>query len=409
MDLSLGAEYDAFREEVRGFLKENWPPRGPDETLSETEQVGRFRAKAIDAGYLARSIPKKYGGSGQPLDLVKSAAIEDAFRSAGAPEDPADLGYALLIPTLLECGEEWQKEKFIPPTVRGEIRWCQGYSEPGAGSDLASVQTRGEVVGDEWVINGQKIWTSTAEVADYIFCLVRTEPEQAKHAGISYLLIDMHQPGIEVRPLKQMTGLTGFNEVFFTDAKTPKDWIIGERGGGWKVSRSTLKHERSGLRDIGDATAMLEPLVSLVKNSTKDGRPAIEHPEVRQKLAELEGSMLASAYSLQYRASKVLKGENPGRIALMAKLIRTDSYQEVVKLALDLVGDDALLMGGAQSEAISMGFEPPDRPTESAEWVAGFMGSLGFVSAGGTSNVQRNLIAEHGLGLPRDLAAQRSK
>ena len=153
---------------------------------------------------------------------------------------------------------------------------------------------------------------------------------------------------------------------------------------------------------------MLAPLVALVKNSTKEGRPAIEHPEVRQKLAEIEGSMRASAYSLYYRSDKILKGENPGRIALMAKLIRTDIYQEVVRLAIDLVGDDALLMGSA-NESISLGFVPPNHPTETAEWVSGFMGSLGGVSAGGGTNIQRNLIAEHGLGLPRDLAAQRSK
>ena len=407
MDLNYGTEYEAFSEEVDTFLAENWNPETNQGTPT-TERIKEFRVKAIAAGYLARSIPTQYGGSGQALDLIKNAIISERFRAVGAPEDPADLGFALLIPTLLEVGEEWQKEQFIPPTVRGEIRWCQGYSEPGSGSDLASLQTRGELVGDEWVINGQKIWTSTAEVCDYIFCLVRTEPEHAKHAGISYLLVDMHQPGVEVRPLKQMTGNSGFNEVFFTDAKTPKGWIVGERGEGWRVTKATLKHERSGLREIGDATAMLAPLVTLAKNRTLNGRPATDQPEVRQKIAEIEGGMLANACALRFRASKVLKGQDPGRIALMAKLNRTDSYQEVVKLAIELVGDDALLLGGAE-ESISLGFEAPVCPTESAEWVSGFMGSLGFVSAGGSSNIQRNLIAEYGLGLPRDLAAQRSK
>jgi len=408
MDLSYGAEYEDFREEVRAFLAANWAEQVADDGVPEEERIKQFRAKAVAAGYLSRAIPRKYGGSEQALDLIKNAVISEEFRWAGAPEDPSDLGYALLLPTLLECGEEWQKEKFIPPTLRGEIRWCQGYSEPGAGSDLASLQTRAELMGDEWVINGQKIWTSTAEHADYMFGLIRTEPDQSKHAGISYLLIDMHQPGVEVRPLKQMTGNDGFNEVFLTDARTPRDWIVGKRGEGWKVSRATLKHERSGLRDIGDATTMLAPLVALAKNSVKDGRPALEHPEVRQKLAEIEGTMLASAYSLYHRASRSLKGENPGRIQLMAKLIRTDIYQDVTKLAIELVGDDALLMGAAD-EGISLGFLPPEHPSESGEWVAGFMGSLGGVSAGGSSNIQRNVIAEHGLGLPRDLAAQRSK
>ena len=165
---------------------------------------------------------------------------------------PRGIGTMMLVPTLLERGEEWQKEKWVGPTILGEVVWCQGYSEPGSGSDLASLKTRGVLDGDEWVINGQKIWTSGAHRADYMFCLVRTEPEAQKHAGISYLLIDMKQPGIDVRPLKQMTGTAEFNEVFLNDVRTPKDWIVGKRGEGWLVSRTTLKHERNS---IGDASA----------------------------------------------------------------------------------------------------------------------------------------------------------
>ena len=240
MDLSYGEEYEAFRKEVQAFLADHWPPKGKAADLPQNEQVDHFREAAIAAGYLAPAKPRKYGGSEQAPDALKASVIGEEFRKRKAPMDPLGLGVGLLVPTLLEKGTEWQKEKFVRATMHGHIRWCQGYSEPGSGSDLASLQTRGELVGDEWVINGQKIWTSGAQFADYCFCLVRTEPEESKHAGISYLLIDMHQPGVEVRPLRQMTGHSGFNEVFFTDARTPKDWIVGERGEGWIVSLSLI-------------------------------------------------------------------------------------------------------------------------------------------------------------------------
>ena len=403
MDLSYGEEYEEFRREVQAFLAENWPSWGDEAQLPQNEQIDRFRERGVAAGYLSRSIPRKYGGSEQEADSSKAAVIGEEFRRAGAPMDLLGGGVSLLVPTLLERGEEWQKEKFIKPTIRGHIRWCQGYSEPGSGSDLASLQTKGELVGDEWLINGQKIWTTGAQFADYCFCLVRTEPEQPKHAGISYLLIDMHQPGIEVRPLKQMTGNSGFNEVFFTDARTPRDWIVGKRGEGWLVSRTTLKHERSGLTNVGQATGQLPALVSLARRTMRDGRPAIEDPEVRQKLAEIEGYMKANEYSLYYRAARGRKGQDAGRIQLMAKLIRTDIGQEVAKLAMELIGDDGLLAGGGGELGVREG------PQDNRGWVTSYMGSLGGAIAAGSSNIQRNIIGERGLGLPRDQAAQRSK
>ncbi len=402
MDLSYGEAYEAFRKEVQAFLAENWPPRAEAAELPRKDQVDRFRDRAVDAGYLARSIPRKYGGSEQPPDALRASVIGEEFRKLRAPMDPVGLGVGLLVPTLLERGTDWQKEKFIRPTLRGHIRWCQGYSEPGSGSDLASLQTKGKLAGDEWVINGQKIWTSGAQIADYCFCLVRTEPEQPKHAGISYMLIDMHQPGVEVRPLRQMTGHSGFNEVFFTDARTPKDWIVGERGEGWLVSRTTLKHERSGLMNVGQATGQLPALVKLARRSLRDGRPAVEDPEVRQKLAEIEGYMKANEYALYYRATRGRKGRDAGRIQLMAKLIRSEITQEVAKLAMELIGDDGLLAGGGE-----LGMR--ERPSDNRGWVSSYMGSLGGAIAAGSSNIQRNVIGERGLGLPRDWAAQRSK
>ncbi len=406
MDLSYSEDYEIFRKEVQAFLAKSWPPHSDGATGpsagTRAEQSDQFRGVAIEAGYLARSVPKKYGGGEQPADVLRAAIIREEFRKVRAPLDVVGLGVGLLVPTLLERGEEWQREKFIEPTIRGWVRWCQGYSEPGSGSDLASLQTKAEIVGDEWVINGQKIWTSGAHLADYCFCLCRTEPDQPKHAGISYLLIPMKQAGVDVRPLKQMTGAKGFNEVFFTDAKTPADWIVGKRGEGWFVSRTTLKHERNGLLNVEAAAAALPRLLDLARTKTRNGRPAIEDTEIRQRLAAIEGYMRANQYSLFRRVSKAAKGESAGPIDLMAKICRSEINHMVSKLAYDLLEEEGLY-------APSPSAEWREGATDAAGWVSSFMGSLGGAIAAGSTNIQRNVIAERGYGLPRDWAAQRSK
>ncbi len=402
MDLRYTDEYEAFRTEVRSFLKDNWPLKGADAELPAEAGAARFRERAIAAGYLARAIPKAYGGSEQAPDVLKATIISEELRKARAPGEAMGLGPSLLVPTLLDHGTDWQREKFIGPTMRGEIRWCQGYSEPGSGSDLASLQTRAEISGDQWLINGQKIWTSGAQGADYMFCLCRTEPDAPKHAGISYLLIDMKQPGIEVRPLKQITGDSHFNEVFFTDAKTPADWIVGERGQGWIVSRSTLKHERNMIGNASRTGGLFNSVVRLAKQTTKNGKPAIEDPAVRKRLAELEGYVLAHKYSGYRLLTLSARGQDPGIMQSMNKLFTTNFGHEIARLSLDLIGDGGLV---APSAGRQMGGVVDDR----GGWVNQYMGSLGSAIAGGTANIQRNIIAERGLGLPRDKAAETSK
>ncbi len=401
MDLEYGPELEAFRTEVADFLAASWPPKGEDAEGSREEAAARFRAKATATGYLNRSIPKKYGGGEQPADVLKAAVIREEFTRAHAPMEARGIGTMMLVPTLLERGEEWMKEKWVEPTITGEVRWCQGYSEPGSGSDLASLKTRGELDGDDWVINGQKIWTSGAQTAHYMFCLVRTEADAPKHAGISYLLIDMDQPGIDVRPLKQMDGNADFNEVFMSDVRTPKDWIVGKRGEGWNVSRTTLKHERNSIGAAQQAEMMFAGLVGLAKGATKNGRPAIEDSEVRQKLAEIEGAVAAHKYAGYYQLTKSSRGESPGLMQMMNKLNSTNIGHEIAKLALDLLEDDGL-MGGGDRTAGAM-------PSGADAWISQYMWSLGIAVAGGTANIQRNVIAERGLGLPRDAAADRSK
>jgi alkylation response protein AidB-like acyl-CoA dehydrogenase len=403
VDLRYGPEYEAFRAEVKAFLSEHWPLRGDEAKQGLAEQATLFRRRAIAAGYLARSISKAYGGSEQPGDPLRAAVIREEFMRVRAPMDPPGIGTMMLVPTLLEKGAEWQKQKWVPGTILGTIQWCQGYSEPGSGSDLASLKTRGELVGDEWVINGQKIWTSGAKTADFMFCLVRTEPDAPKHAGISYLLIDMKQPGIDVRPLKQMTGSADFNEVFLSDVRTPKDWIVGKRGEGWLVSRTTLKHERDSIGNAAMTEVLFKGLVKLARESTRGGRPAIQDPAIRQRLAAIEGYVLSHKYSGYRQLTASLRGESVGILALMNKLHSTNIGQEVAKLAFDLLEADALTDPASSARLLGVA------PKTGAGWVGQFMASLGVAIAGGTANIQRNVIAERGLGLPRDWAAQSSK
>ncbi len=402
MDLSYGGEAENYREKVKEFLDASWPLEGEEKELSFNDQCTIFRRRATEAGFLYRNIPKKYGGSEQVSNPLHAQIIREEFSRRIAPTEARGIGTMMLVPTLLERGEEWQKEMFVERTILGEINWCQGYSEPGSGSDLASLKTRGELVDGEWVINGQKIWTTSAHEADYMFILVRTEPEASKHAGISYLLLDMKQPGVEVRPLRQMTGTIDFNEVFFTDAKTPENWIVGKRGEGWRVSRTTLKHERNSIGATSQTRAQFRNLVELARSVELKGRPAIEDESVRQRLAALEGYILSHRYSGFRQLSKDIAGEDPGIISMMMKLYSTNIGNEVSKLAMDLIGDAGMLAAG-QSKILSV----PKQKSQG--WIGQYMYSLGIAIAGGTANIQRNVIAERGLGLPRDSAADRSK
>ena len=401
MDLSYSTEAEAYRETVSSFLEANWPLKGKEKELSFDEQGTIFRDRATEAGFLYRSIPKQYGGSEQETDVLSAQVIREEFGKKWAPMEARGIGTMMLAPTLLERGEQWMKDRWVQKTLFGEIKWCQGYSEPGSGSDLASLKTRGELVGDEWVINGQKIWTTGAHEADFMFILVRTEPDASKHAGISYLLLDMNQPGIEVRPLKTMTGTVDFNEVFFNDARTPKDWIVGKRGEGWAVSRTTLKHERNSIGATEQTNAQFSRLKKLAQKTVIDGKPAIEREDIRERLSILEGHILAHKYSGFRQLTKDASGEDPGIIRLMTKLYSTEIGHLVSKLAMDLIGDDGLLgAGNARMGAI---------PSGNSAWIGQYMYSLGIAIAGGSANIQRNVIAERGLGLPRDAAADRSK
>jgi alkylation response protein AidB-like acyl-CoA dehydrogenase len=341
-------------------------------------------------------VPTRYGGSGQPVDVIRAQVIREEFGRARAPMEVGGNGVNMTIPTLLEKGTEEQRELFIRKTLEGDYVWGQGYSEPGSGSDLASVRTKGELSadGNTWIVNGQKIWTSQGGYATHMFMLVRTEPDAPKHDGITYLLIDLDQPGITRRPIRQMTGDTGdatFFEFFFDNAETPVSWQVSERGQGWYVSRTTLKHERAAIGSADGLGNQFRKLVELAKETGRSGDPLI-----RDRLAEIEGRVMAHRYSSFRLFSTSAAGEDAGRIQLMMKLLLTEIGHDMALLAQELIAEDGLIEP-------AKGGKGPRGPNK---WLNQIMGSLGNSIAGGASNIQRNIIGERGLGLPRDLALE---
>jgi alkylation response protein AidB-like acyl-CoA dehydrogenase len=394
MDLSFGPQYEELRREVEAFCRETWPAPGAD----ERDRAIAWRKRALAAGYLHRTIPKQYGGGGLAPDILAETVIRRAFDASGVPYRASAQGTHMLVPTLLECGSEAQRRAYIAKTLTGELNWCQGYSEPGSGSDLASLKASAVLRGEEWVINGQKIWTSNATVADMMFGLFRTEPDAPKHAGISYLLLNMRTPGIDVRPLRMMQGGEDFCEVFFDDVRVPAKNIVGKRGEGWKVSRSTLKHERMLIGDSAGAQLTFAGLVELAKRTTRNGQPAIRDPHVRQRLAEIEGYLAAQEYASARILTAIAKHREASVAAemLTAKLTATNIGQRIAKLAMDLLGERGLVEP-APDEA-EMGI----RRFTDGRWVSQYMMSLSTAIAGGASNIQRNIIGERLLGLPRD-------
>ncbi|MDB5428386.1 MAG: acyl-CoA dehydrogenase [Phenylobacterium sp.] len=386
MDLNETPEMAAFRSEVRGFLEAH---RG-DYAQGAANDGLAWQRLLIEHGYAARTIPREYGGFGAEPDILKGRIIAEEFIAAGAPRGMAGQGISMLVPTLLEVGSEEQKRRWIGPTLRGEIIWCQGYSEPGAGSDLASLQTKAVEDGDDFLISGSKIWTSTAAQAQMMFCLVRTEPQAAKHEGISYVLIPMDSPGIEVRPLKTMTGAAEFNEVFFTDVRVPKDQVVGGRGRGWFVANTTLKHERGMLGDPNATEARLNALIELMKAETVDGQRVIDNPVFRDRLMQLQGRVLAMKFNGLRLITSQLSQEPAGLAGLIVKLQGCELNHQLAALAIDALGELGIL------------YRDGPHLRAKGSWQRNYMFDLGLIIGGGTAQIQKNIIAERGLGLPRE-------
>ena len=405
MNLNYGPEYKNFKKEVISFCKKWEGVHFVDEAKSPLTPITKVGGKKITRtewqsilikeGYFARSIPKKYGGYGGESDVIKNRIIASEFSNHGVPSPMSGQGIDMLVPTLLELGTEQQKKQYIEKTLLGEIIWCQGYSEPNAGSDLASLQTKGELVDGNWVINGQKIWTSTAQYSQMMFCLVRTEPEAKKHAGISYLLIPMETPGIEVRPLVDMTLKAGFNEVFFTNVTIPEANIVGKRGEGWAVANATLTHERGSLTNPNATMNRVNSLINIMKKETINGKKLIDIPVYRDKLMILQAKVMAfQSNSLRVLSAKLNPGQDVKMAGMIQKYYGTELRHELEGFAVDVMGEIGTL------------YESSPHLRDKGSWQFLYMYYLGLIIGGGTSQIQKNIIAERGLGMPREPKVQ---
>ncbi len=393
MDLSFGEEDEAYRREVRAWLRKNLPKREADSGLVAIDDPRRVAAakawqrKLYDAGYLAIGWPKEHGGQG--ASIVRQTILNEELVVARAPGLIGALGLSMLGPTLIRLGTDEQKRRYLPKILTAEEVWCQGYSEPGSGSDLASLRTRAELDGDFFVVNGQKVWTSMAQFADWMFCLVRTDPSAPKHKGISYLLIDMTSPGITIRPLIQMTGQAGFNEVFFENVRVPRQNLVGNPNEGWTVANATLGFERNMLASTTRTQQLMGDLLRLAARRSQAGVKATRDPVVRQRLADLQIRVEAMKYHSLKQLSDGIHGRPAGIGASVNKLVTTELNHAICSAALDVLGSYGGLAKGSP--------HVEDR----GSWPVDFMYTLGLIIGGGTSQIQKNIIAERGLGMPR--------
>ena len=395
MDLQYSAKYRSLQEEVRSFIKEyrHLSPRTGGGRKRPDKRALDWQKLLLDRGFFARNIPKDYGGFGLPVDVMELSIIADEFSSAGISPGIMNQGISMLVPTLLEVGTKEQCARWIRPTIRGEVIWCQGYSEPGSGSDLAAAKTAARIEDGHFVINGQKIWTSSAHYADMMFLLCRTEADRGKHDGLSYLLVPMSTPGIEVRPLVTMTGRAEFNETFFTNVRVPVDQIVLGRGKGWQVANVTLKYERMLLGDANKLTHRLARVVELMKKATLDGCRFVDIPAYRERLLKLQGEVMAAKYHGLRLLTEQTKGEDSGVRRLIVKLNGTMIGSRLSSLAVDVLGS-----AGLPYEPLGEAVED----TESITWQIDNMYDIGLIIGGGSSNIQKNIIGERGLDLPRE-------
>ncbi len=402
MDLTYPPEADEFRAKVRAFLQEHlpagWQGIGALDHEAAAEFTEQWRQTLHANGYLALNWPKEVGGAG--LTPLESVVVAEEFARAGAPTGgPNDgFGITMLGNTMLRWGTDEQKRHYLPRILSGEDRWCQGYSEPAAGSDLGNLGCRAVLDGDEWVINGQKIWTSGGHLADHIFVLARTDPNAAKHRGITFLLVDMRQPGVEVRPIRMMSGDSEFNEVFFSDARCPKENVLGEVNGGWAVAMTLLGNERgagAAVQALG-FRGELDKLVRLAKE-----RGVTSDPTIRQRLVQAHTKVEIMRF-LSYKAlTAFLHGHQPGADASIGKLFWSHHHQQVTELAIDILGADALAPTG-QTPQRAFGCDAPGSPNDSANWAGVFYNARAGTIYAGTSQVQKGIVGEQILGLAKE-------
>jgi len=406
MDLLYPAEAEEFRVEIRAWLEANLPAGWFDEgfEMTDTERSAfnvEWPQKLFEGGWICATWPTEYGGKG--LTTMQGVVLAEEFAKARAPMRGDFFGDTLVGPTLLQWGTEEQKQEFLPGILKGQTRWCQGFSEPNSGSDLASLKTTAVLDGDEWVINGQKVWTTQGHHADYCFLLTRTDPDAPKHAGISYILVPMRQPGIEVRGIVQPDGTAEFCEVFFTNAKAPKDNVVGGVNNGWKVTNTTLGFERGQSATTGWRRFAEEYKAMLVAARE---RGVIDDPAIRQRLMQFYAKIqILRINGLRNLTSTVNNSKDMGSVILGAtnKMFWSEMHQRAMELALDIHGADALLIdAGPESWAATAARERrrPGYPT--SPMMSAFFFSRSETIWGGTSQIQRNIVGERVLGLPKE-------
>jgi alkylation response protein AidB-like acyl-CoA dehydrogenase len=390
MDLTLSPSEEEFRDEVRSWLQENHPGPEPDAGLDEVMGFRReWQRKLHEAGWAGISWPREYGGRGATMIEQAIFAAEATRQEAPAPANV--LGLAMGGPVVIAHGTEDQKARYLEPILTGEEIWCQGFSEPESGSDLASLKTRAVKDGDEWVVTGQKVWTTFAQYAKWCMLVARTDPDAPKHQGLTYFLMDMEQDGVQTRPLVQITGEGEFNEVFFEEARVPDENVVGGVGNGWAVAITTLMNERAGLAfgAISQIQNSLGRLGKLARETPANGGTAAEDPYFRQRIAQLHIEVETMRLNAYRGLTKTMLSGIPGPEGSLGKWQWADINQDLTELALEIEGAYALLARGSE-HAVAGG-----------AWQYSFLRSRANSIEGGTTDILKNIIAERVLGLPR--------
>jgi alkylation response protein AidB-like acyl-CoA dehydrogenase len=407
MELTYAPEDEAFRAEIRNWLQENlpkgWFDKGFEMSNEERKKFNdEWPSKLFQGGWICATWPKEYGGKG--LTTMQGVVLAEEFANAKAPMRADFFGDTLVGPTLLQWGTEEQKKEFLPQILNGKMRWCQGFSEPNSGSDLASLKTEAVLDGDEWVINGQKVWTTQGHHADYCFLLTRTDKDAPKHKGISYLLVPMKQPGVEVRGIVQPDGTAEFCEVFFTNARCPKDNVVGGVNNGWVVTNSTLAFER-GMSATTGYRRFESEYKAMVRGAKENG--AIHDPVIRQRLMEYYTKIqILKINGLRSLSTTLMGKKDPSMAALGAtnKMFWTEMHKAAMELALDIQGADSMLVDSAMGDGNWPGTAREKRregyPVSSM--MSAFFFSRSETIWGGTSQIQRNIVGERVLGLPKE-------
>ncbi len=393
MDFSYTPEQEAYRMEVRAWLEANQPPPLTEEEKKKAnedflwERLRAWQRKLYEGGWMGLSWPKQYGGRG--ASFIEQLIFQQELARLNLPVVCNLLGIIMAGPAIMQWGTDEQKDRYLQPILTADEIWCEGLSEPGAGSDLPALQTRAVVEGDSFIVNGQKVWTTLAHRSDLCQLFVRTDPDVPKHKGLSTLIVDMKSPGITVRPLKQITGDSEFNEIFFEDVRVPKENLLGPLNSGWQVLVSTLMHERFGISEtISGAEQTLAQLVEVARKATVNGRSVREDEEIRQQIAQFVIEVAAKKYNGLRALTRRLKGLMPGPESSIGKLVSTELTQRMTKFVGRLMGEYALLDRNSP-------FVPE------GDWLRRILYSESLTIAGGTSAVQKNMIGERVLQLPK--------